>query len=393
MEELKKIREQIDAIDSMLVELFETRMESVLKVAEYKMKNNMEIFDNNREKQVIQKGVGRLKNGEFKEALEEFLNALMKVSKKTQHKILSSHDTLHKGLSAQLYAFREGTQPKLKDTDNLIIGFQGVSGSFSEQALFEYFGDSVHTKPVKEFEDIFVELKNDAIEYGVLPIENSSTGGVAEVYDLLNKYDFYIVGEICLKVDQHLMGITGTKIEDITEVYSHPQAFSQCMEYLRVQPDWRLIPYQNTAKSAEFVMKQNSKSIAAIGSSRAAQIYGLEILKDNINSNNTNTTRFVVVAKDMISDKSCNKISAVLSTAHKAGSLYNVLQYFAENNINLLKIESRPIVNKPWEYFFYIDFQGSLNDEKVKLAVQSIEENSHYFKLIGCYRGYSEKIL
>lgn len=270
------------------------------------------------------------------------------------------------------------------------IGFQGVPGSFSEQALFEYFGSHISTRSVKEFEDIFIELKRGTIDFGVLPIENSSTGGISDVYDLLNKYDNYITGEICLKVEHHLVGIEGMKLDDIREVYSHSQGFSQCREFLKDYPDWKLIPYYNTAKSAEYVMQQNSRSMAAISSCRASELYGLKILKSHINSNASNTTRFVVVGKELNTTTECNKITAVFSTAHKAGSLYKVLRHFAENNINLLKIESRPIIEKPWEYFFHIDFEGNLNDERVQLAVESVKENSSYFKFIGNYKSHRE---
>jgi len=273
------------------------------------------------------------------------------------------------------------------------VGFQGVPGSFSEQALFEYFGDDVDRKYVKAFEDIFTELKCGRVDFGVLPMENSSTGGISEVYDLLNKNEFYIIGEVCLKVNHHLLGIKGAKIRDITEVYSHPQAFGQSSEFLKGHPDWKLIPYHNTAKSAEFVMEKDCSHMAAIGSSRAAELYSLDILKSNINTNNTNTTRFVIISKELNVDEKCNKVSVVLSTAHKAGALYSVLRYFADNSINLLKIESRPVVDKPWEYFFYIDFEGNLDDETVKMAVRSIKNNSCYFKLLGNYEGYKKRVL
>lgn len=272
----------------------------------------------------------------------------------------------------------------------LTVGFQGVPGSFSQQALFDYFGNDVSTKAVWDFEDIFTAIRNNDIDYGVLPIENSSTGAISEVYDLLNKYEFHIIGEVCLKVDHCLMGIRGVDVDDITEVYSHPQAFSQCAEFLKSYPMWRLIPYHNTAKSAEYVKMKSSKSMSAIASRKAAELYDLEILKNNINSNTTNTTRFVVIARNMEVDEKNDKVSVVFSTAHKAGSLYNVLRYFAENNINLLKIESRPIKDRPWEYFFYIDFEGNLNDETVKIAVRSVKDNSSYFKLIGNYKAHLE---
>ncbi len=148
------------------------------------------------------------------------------------------------------------------------------------------------------------------------------------------------------------MGIKGSKLDDIKEVYSHPQGLEQSMEFLKGYKQWKLLPYKSTSKSAELVKNKNDKTLAAIASDKAADIYGLEILRKNVNSNANNTTRFVVIGKEMESNTKDNKTSLVLSTTHTAGSLYNVLKYFAENNINLMKIESRPIKDKPWEYFF-----------------------------------------
>lgn len=270
------------------------------------------------------------------------------------------------------------------------VGFQGVSGSFSEQALFAYFGHDVDTYPVNVFEDVFTELENNRIDYGVLPIENSSTGAISQVYDLLNKYTCYIVGETCVKVNHHLLGIKGAQIHDIEEIYSHPQAFEQSSNFLKQYPQWKIIPYYNTAKSAEFVEKQGSKAIGAIGSEKAAEIYHLDILAANINSNATNTTRFVVIGKELARKDTLNKVSIVLSTEHKAGCLYNVLRHFAENHINMLKIESRPIQDIPWEYFFYIDFEGNLKDEVIQTAIASMKKDSHYFKILGNYEKYHE---
>ncbi|MCM8711599.1 prephenate dehydratase [Clostridium sp. SYSU_GA19001] len=367
MDDLSKLREEIDSVDKDLVRLFEKRMEYVLKIAEYKKQHNLTILHKTREEEVIKRGLQSLNNKNFEGALEEFLNSLMKISKELQNQLLSSYEK-----------------------NKIVIGFQGVPGSFSEEALIEYFGDDVQRKAVEHFEDVFIELKNGKIDYGVLPIENSSTGAISEVYDLLNKYDFYITGEVCLKVAQNLLGIKGAKLEDIEEVYSHPQGFSQCSEFLKHCPSWTLIPYLNTAKSAEYVKKQNNKKLAAIGSKRAAKLYGLDILKPSINFNSNNTTKFVIISRDMKEDSYNNKISVVFSTSHKVGSLYNVLRCFAENYLNLLKIESRPLQDKPWEYFFYVDFEGNLKDETVQLAIEAVKNNSRYFKILGNYKKFDE---
>ena len=371
MKDIEELRKEIDAIDSKLVGLFEQRMESALRIAEYKKENNIEVLNVSREEQIISNAKEKLNNKNLKVDLEKFLKCIMQISREAQSEILSS--------------------PMMKEyiDKELTVGFQGVAGSFSEQALMDYFGENVKTKAVDQFEDIFIELENDTIKYGILPIENSSTGGISDVYDLLNKYDFKIVGEVCLNVNHNLMGIPGASLEDITEVYSHSQALSQCSDFLKVKSSWNLVPLCNTAKSAEFVYNAREKFKAAIGSKRAAKLYHLNILASNINSNSNNTTRFIIVSKNL--EKSCdsNKISVIFTTPHRSGSLYNILRHFAENNLNLLKIESRPIWDKPWEYFFYIDFQGNLDENTVKEAMVEVKNASSYFKILGNYKRFT----
>ena len=271
------------------------------------------------------------------------------------------------------------------------VGYQGVPGSFSEQALYDIFNKDVKTTAVESFEDIFIFIQENKILYGILPIENSSTGAISDVYDLLNKYDCHIVAETCLKVNHNLMAHYGVGLQDIDEVYSHPQAFGQCSEFLNEYKIWKTISYQNTAKSAEFVSLTSNKKIAAIGSKRAAEIYNLNILKKDINFNSNNTTRFVVISKNIVENKKNNKISLVFSISHKAGTLYNVLRTFAENELNLLKIESRPTAEKPWEYNFYIDLEGNIGEKRVVEAIDAFEKQCLYFKILGNYEKACDK--
>ncbi len=275
---------------------------------------------------------------------------------------------------------------KKRDT-SYKVGFQGVRASFSHQALIEYFGDSEDTACFSRFEQVFEALENEKIRYGVLPIENSSTGGIAEVYDLLRKYGFYIVGEKCIKVDHNLLGIKGAEILDIDEIYSHEQGFLQCKEFLDSHENWRLIPYFNTAKSAELIKDENLKRKGCIASKKAAEVYGLDILKTNINYNVNNHTRFIIIEKNMKFSEDLDKISVVIALAHKSGALYSILRYFEEYNSNMIKIESRPMVDKSWEYFFYIDFHGNLLEEGTKNLLKDIEKDSLYFKFLGNYKG------
>ena len=375
MSKLDDYRAEIDNIDKQLTELFEKRMDVVLKVAQYKKDNNVSVLQNSREEEVLNKAVNNLKNKEYTKEIREFLNATMEISRGYQHRKIENANNID-----TLDFDNEDINYTAK------VGYQGVNGSFSEEALLNFFGEDSSVTSYKYFEDVFKAIKSGEIEYGVLPIENSSTGAIAEIYDLIRKYGFYIVGEQCVKVNQHLLGIKGTKIEDIKEVYSHPQGFKQSSEYLNKNSEWKLIPHSNTATSAKLVSDLGDKSKVAIASSRAAKFYGLEILEECINNTKDNYTRFVVISKKMIVNKDADKVSVVFSLEHKVGTLYNLLRYFAENNINMVKIESRPMKETSWRYFLYVDFQGKVNSNETKKALSYIEKESAYFKVLGAYK-------
>ncbi|WP_434799415.1 prephenate dehydratase [Terrisporobacter vanillatitrophus] len=274
----------------------------------------------------------------------------------------------------------------IKNKSNIKIGYQGVKGSFSEEAMIEFFGENQKEVSYEKFEDVFIALKKDEIDYGILPFENSCTGAITAVYDLLSKYGFYIVGEECIKIKQNLVGIKGSKLDDIEEVYSHPQGFEQSKIFLKNNENLKLIYFYNTAISAKHVSHLNDKSKAAIASERAAKIYGLDIIEKEINDDESNNTKFVIISKRLELSNDCNKMTVTFSLDNKAGTLYNLLRHFAENQINMVKIESRPSKSKLWEYVLYVDFEGNINNENVKNAINIIEEKSKYFKLLGCYK-------
>lgn len=273
-----------------------------------------------------------------------------------------------------------------KNKSNIIIGYQGVKGSFSEEAMIEFFGENENEISYDKFEDVFIALDKNEIDYGILPFENSCTGAITAVYDLLSKYGFYIVGEECIKIKQNLVGIKGCKLEDIEEVYSHPQGFEQSKNFLKNNENLKLIYFYNTAISAKHVSDLNDKSKAAIASERAAKIYGLDLIEKGINDNESNNTKFVIISKKLELSNNCNKMTVTFSLDNKAGTLYNLLKYFAQNQINMVKIESRPSKSRLWEYVLYVDFEGNINDENVRNAISIIEGKSKYFKLLGCYK-------
>ncbi len=333
---LSECRNEIDKIDKELVELFEKRMNVAINVAKYKIENNIPIFNGAREAEVIEKNINRLNNKDYSKLTEKFFTHLMELSRSLQADII---DENNKGKMIGSIEEKISANENKRDLKNIKIGYQGVKGSFSEEAMIKYFGENHTTTDYEEFEDVFVALKNNEIDYGILPIENSCTGAITTVYDLLVKYGLYIVGEECIKIDQNLIGVKGSKLEDIKEIYSHPQGFEQSSEFLSKQNNINLIPFHNTAISAKYISELNDKTKAAIASLRAAKIYGLDIIQKEINDKDNNHTKFIIVGRRLESSKECNKITVVFSLDDKAGTLYNLLRHFAENNINMIKIE------------------------------------------------------
>ncbi|BAH05757.1 prephenate dehydratase [Clostridium kluyveri] len=375
MDNLDYLRDKIDKIDGEMIKLFQERMDVVYKVAEYKKKNDMDILDESREENVIKTQLKRLENKSIEKEAEVFLKEIMKISRNFQKKSFQSSYYNNECLSVKKY------------DKSCRVGFQGVLASFSYEALIDYFGHEVEAVNFETFKDVFQGLKDGKINYGVLPIENSSTGGILEVYDLLRDYGFYIVGEKCIKVNHNLLGVKGASLNDVKEVYSHSQAFMQSSKFLDKYENWRLIPYFNTARSAKYINEENDKSRASIASKKAAELYGLEILSENINYNTNNYTRFIIISRNEECNKDNDKISILITLPHEPGSLYKVLKYFKKNNLNMTKIESRPMVDRSWEYFFYIDFYGNVLEKNAKEALKGIENESVYFKLLGKYKG------
>ena len=381
--DLNEIREAINEVDQSLAQLFEKRMELVALVAEYKIENDIPILNSEREKQVIDRALESLRDKSLSREMEIFFNELMAISREYQSRYIDEKFVAQTRGSDEAWGINALAS---RETKNLKIGFQGVEGSFSEEALLNYFGREAMTSSFRFFEDVFMAIDRGDVDYGILPVENSSTGSVNEVYDLLRKYGCHINGEIVLKVKQNLLGVKGASMEDIKEVYSHSQGFQQSAEFFKEHPSWKLIPYHNTALGAKLVSEAGDISRAAVASERAAAIYGLDILKENLNFNSKNYTRFVIVGKDLELDESSDKISVVLTVRHKAGSLCDVLRLFSQEGLNLLKIESRPIMDKSWEYFFHLDFEGNLQDPHVSRIMDQIRSRTTYFKILGNYR-------
>jgi chorismate mutase/prephenate dehydratase len=275
----------------------------------------------------------------------------------------------------------------LSKGDLLKVAFQGIKGCYSEEVADSYFERRLIPVSCKGFEDVFLALERGQADRGVLPLENSSTGSINQVYDLLLRYRCHIVGEYVLPVRHCLLGIQGASVEGLEELYSHAQGFLQCDTWLSApgRKNWRRTPYFDTATSAALVAKLRDPARAAIASRQAARAYGLEILAEDIQTYRNNHTRFIVIARDPETGSLCDKISLVFSLRNESGGLYRVLAEFARQGINLVKIESRPIPEKNWEYRFYLDLEGSLNEPGIREALKAAEGLCLEYRLLGNY--------
>lgn len=273
---------------------------------------------------------------------------------------------------------------ELPVSDDTIVAYSGVPGAFAEAAAIAFFGEETNTLPVANFREVMEALVKGKADYGVLPIENSSAGNVETNYDLLSEYDMTIVGEQIIEVNQAVMALPEASLDDIKKVYSHPQALMQCSRYLE-RMGWEQVNMVNTALSAMKVRDDKDKTQAAIASERAAKLFGLKILNPVGNNNSNNATRFIILHKERITAMGANKIGITLGLPHKSGSLYEILGSFQRHQLNMTMIESRPLPGRQWEYYFYMEFIGSLKNEEVKQALLEINESSTNLRILGNY--------
>lgn len=376
MKDLKEIRKEIDDIDSQLVELYEKRMELTAGVAEYKISTGKQVLDKEREVQKLQQAEDLVQDEKNRDGIRELFEQIMSMSRKRQYQLLNQY-----GKTGKTQFQLVGRLP----FENGRIVYQGVEGAYSQMAAETYFGKEADSFHVDTWRDAMEAIQNKEADYAVLPIENSSAGIVSENYDLLMEYDNYIVAEQPIKVEHALLGVAGARISDITCVYSHIQALMQSVDFLEEHRDWERIQMKNTAVAAKKVTEEGKKNQAAIAGTVNAQLYGLEILQENINYSNENTTRFIIVTSRKIYLEGAGKISICFEVPHESGSLYHMLSHFIFNNINMVKIESRPIKNKSFEYRFFVEFEGKLTDSAVQNALKGIREEASSMKILGNY--------
>jgi chorismate mutase/prephenate dehydratase len=265
------------------------------------------------------------------------------------------------------------------------VAFQGEIGAYSESAVYSFFGSSVEVKPCKNLSNVFESVKRQETLYGVVPIENSIEGSVNQTYDLFLEYNLNVYGEIVLKIAHCLIAHPGTQLNSIKTVYSHPQALAQCRKFLE-QMDCRLISTFDTAGSVKMIKEEGLMGAGAIASERAAEIYGMSILSREIGDTPNNCTRFFVLSKQDSQYSGEDKTSIIFSVKSVPKALYHVLKEFAVKNINLTKIESRPTKRTPWEYNFYLDFEGHRSEDKCLEALESIKDKTLFLKILGSYK-------
>lgn len=376
MADLLELRDRIDEIDHEIARLYEARMGVCREVGEYKIANGSKVFDRQREKEKIS-AVKTMVHGEFnKKGIGELFEQLMAMSRKLQYQLLTEKGALGKLPFIDVEEL---------DWKNSRIVFQGTEGSYSQEAMFRYFGKEINSFHVQKFRDAMEAIEEGSADFAVLPIENSTAGAVDEVFDLLVEFENYIVDELVLPVRHALAGLPDATLSDIERVYSHPQALMQSARYLDEHRDWQQISVANTAVAARKVLEDDDVKKAAICSEHAAEVYGLKLLDREINDNPANSTRFIIVTNQKIFRKNASKISICFEVSHESGSLYHMLSHFIYNDLNMTKIESRPIEGRPWEYRFFVDFDGNMADPAVKNAIRGLREESRNLKILGNY--------
>lgn len=376
MKDLLELRDEIDQIDQQMVELYQKRMEIAAEVAEYKIETGKKVFDKEREDSKLAKLTALGSSAFNKHGIRELFEQIMSMSRKRQYQLMTEHG---------IYEKPDFAEVEKLDYKKARIVFQGAEGAYTQLALKEYFGENADSYHVETWRDAMEAIAHGEADYAVLPIENSSAGIVSENYDLMVEYDHCIVGEQIIRIDHALLALPEAELSDITDVYSHPQSIMQCSKYLDIHRDWERHTMKNNAFAAQKVKEDGKIHKAAIASRLNADIYGLKVLEEGIQDNKMNATRFIIVTGKHIFTKDAKKISICFEVPHESGSLYHMLSHFIYNGLNMNHIESRPVKGKNWEYRFFVDFDGNLNDAAVQNALRGLSEESIQLKILGNY--------
>ena len=377
MDKLEEIRKELDVIDDELVALYLKRMDTVRRVAAAKTDGHIPLNNTERENAIVYRLTKDIPD-EMKLYVSELYKSVFHTSKSYQASLMNKSsataDKLEELLKSEL--------PQLPVS--AAIACQGVKGANSGAAAKRLFPISEITY-FKSFEGVFAAVEKGLCEFGVLPIENSTAGSVSEVYDLMKKHNFYIVRSAKVKIEHCLVVKQGADKSAVKKVISHPQALSQCAEYLK-KLGVEIQPVESTALAAKIVSESDDPTIAALCSAECSQVYGLKILETSVQDSPVNSTRFICIAKNLKIYKGADKISVMMSISHSSGSLNSLLGKFAALGLNLTKIESRPIPNSEFEFMFYFDFEGDVADKKVRNLIAELENGSDKFIFLGVYK-------
>ncbi|MDY2813503.1 MAG: prephenate dehydratase [Dorea sp.] len=376
MASLEELRTQLSDVDDQIVKLYEERMQICEDLGKCKIQNGFKTFDRQKEKNKIAEVTGKVSSEFNKKGIGEVYQQLMAISRKLQYQQLVEAGAL-------------GRLPFIAidslDRESARIVYQGTEGAYSQAAMEHYFGKGCNNYHVHTFREAMEAIEEGAADYAVLPIENSTAGAVNEVYDLLVEFENYIVGETIIPIKNTLSGLPGTDISEIERVYSKAEALMQASRFLGEHADWQQISVANTALAAKKILEDQDKRHAAVCSAYAASVYGLSVLAEDINDEKNNSTRFIVITNQKVFLKNARKISICFEIPHEGCSLYQLLSHFVYNDLNMTKIESRPMEGKSWEYRFFIDFDGNLADPGVKNAIRGLREESRNLRILGNY--------
>ncbi len=374
--DLLEFRDEIDKIDREIVRLYEERMKISRQVAEYKIANGKKVLDKEREMKKLN-GVKEMVHNDFNRfGIGELFEQIMSMSRKLQYQILTEKGVFGK------QPFMEVDHLEVKGAR---IVFPGTEGAYSQEAMDKYFVEGINSFHVDKFREAMEVIEEGRADFAILPIENSQAGIVHEIYDMLVEFENYIVGEQIIPIEHCLLVLPGTKLEDIQTIYSHPQSLMQSSKFLYGHSSIRQVGMENNAFAAKKVMEDGDRSQAAIASAKAGEVYGLEVLERGVNNSTTNSTRFIIVTNQKIFCKDAKKMSICFEVPHKSGSLYHMLSHFIYNHLNMNRIESRPLLDRTWEYRFFIDFDGNLGDGAVKNALRGLREEAANMRILGNY--------
>ncbi|MCD7722901.1 MAG: chorismate mutase [Clostridiales bacterium] len=375
--DLLDLRNQIDDIDEQIIPLLLKRMDVSRQVAEYKIKRGIPVLNEQREKEILDDI--HKKCGEDGDIIATVFSATMDASREIQHKIINGGGELKTALKNA-----RADKNDLFKCDR--VACAGIDGSYTMKTAKLLF-PGAEIMCCRQFEDVFEAVDKGETGFGVIPVENSSAGSVHESYDLIMKYKFYFVGSYSMKIEHCFAAPVGVRYEDIKNVYSHPQALSQCSRFLK-NFDFTGINFSNTAAAAKYIVESGKKDAGVLCSVEAAKKYKLNILKRNVQNIEINQTRFVVISKKLLIADGANKISIIFSLPHTTGSLYRVLGRFSMTGLNLTKLESRPIGNGDFSYYFYVDLEGSVQNEKTLDLLCALSQELPDFKFLGNYYEY-----